>query len=276
MSVPWWGGRMVGFDLETTSPEPENARIVTASVVCVGGGEEPVFHEWLADPGVEIEEGATAVHGISTEKARAEGRPAVEVLNELLSCLEVYAHMGRPLVVFNARFDMTVIDREARRHGLMPLVDRCDPLVVCPLTIDKFLDQFRKSYPYGETPETAAAKGIPSSRTLGGMVKVYGVDHDGPHDSTWDALAACRIAWAQGKRGRVIRRTRNARDEAELNTLMGVWENVQNDLLALYAAQREWALADRERFAEYRRSQGDPDWQKIADEIGWPTLEIAA
>lgn len=275
MSGRWWDGRMVGFDLETTSPDPEEARIVTAALVMCGGGAATDVRTWLADPGIEIPEEATSIHGVTTAQAREAGTPAGVVVCELVQALEAEVKAGRPLVIFNARFDMTVLDRETRRHTRMaPLVDRCDPLVVDPAVIDKFLDRFRRSYPYGETAESAKAKGIASSRTLGGMVDVYGVRLDGAHDAAWDALAACRIAWAMGKYGRVVRRIRHARDEAELNELMGVWERVQNDLAALHEQQREWALEERARFAEYRRSKGDAEWERIANEIGWPTLEL--
>ena len=43
--------------------------------------------DWLADPGVEIPLQASAVHGITTERARAEGRPAAEVVAEIVAAL---------------------------------------------------------------------------------------------------------------------------------------------------------------------------------------------
>ncbi|MFD9154293.1 exonuclease domain-containing protein [Streptomyces goshikiensis] len=71
----WHGGALVGFDLETTGTEPGESRIVTAAVVEVRGGEVRERRGRLADPGIPIPERASAIHGISTARAVAEGRP---------------------------------------------------------------------------------------------------------------------------------------------------------------------------------------------------------
>lgn len=63
--------RMLSFDLETTSANPLHARIVTSALVRIDG-RDVTATETLADPGVEIPAEAARVHGISTEKARAE------------------------------------------------------------------------------------------------------------------------------------------------------------------------------------------------------------
>ncbi|MGW4866231.1 hypothetical protein ACWEO6_33780, partial [Streptomyces sp. NPDC004291] len=62
---PWTGHVLGGFDLETTGPEPESARIVSACLAYFAGGQ---LHKrtWLLDPGCEIPAGATEVHGITT------------------------------------------------------------------------------------------------------------------------------------------------------------------------------------------------------------------
>jgi DNA polymerase-3 subunit epsilon len=111
MAEHWTDGRMVGFDLETTSPDPEEARIVTAAIVEVGGGEPTVERTWLVDPGVEIPEQAAAIHGITTERARAEGVPTREAAMTIAATLDRIASMRWPLVIFNARYDLTVLDR---------------------------------------------------------------------------------------------------------------------------------------------------------------------
>ncbi len=75
--MSWHREALVGFDLETTGTEPLEARIVTAAVVGVDGRDgEPVRQRtWLADPGIRIPAQASAIHGISSERAAAEGRP---------------------------------------------------------------------------------------------------------------------------------------------------------------------------------------------------------
>lgn len=271
----WWQGRLTAFDLETTAPLPEEARIVSAAVAVCGGGEPTAARAWLADPGVEIPKEATEVHGISTERARDEGVPVQQALIEVI---EVLANRpaGSPLVVFNARYDFTVLDRECRRHGLPALRVLLGAYrAIDPSVIDKFLDRYRKSYPGKLTAEEAKERGIVSSRTLEGMCVVYGAMLDGAHDATFDAVAAARIAFRMGQRGEVKRRVRNQHEGRELAALKREWEDVRGDLSRLHSAQVTWALAERERFAEYKRSNGElEDADRIEAERGWPVLDI--
>ncbi|MEU6057947.1 3'-5' exonuclease [Streptomyces sp. NPDC047097] len=179
--TPWHAGRLAGFDLETTGVDVEADRIVTACVVQVGAGQPVQSATWLADPGIDIPEEATAVHGITTERARAEGRPAAEVVAELLAVLgQVIAH-GIPIVAMNARYDLTMLDREARRYGLDPLSAGLGGLVVIdPYVIDKAVDTYRRG-----------------SRKLTALCEHYGVAMGAAHTADADALAACRVAWRQ-------------------------------------------------------------------------------
>jgi DNA polymerase-3 subunit epsilon len=180
----WWKALGV-FDLETTGIDVETARIVTAHVGLIDATGASIAHgEWLADPGVEIPEQATAVHGISTERARAEGRPAAEVVAEIVAALRAVFARGVPLVIYNAPYDLTLLDREARRHGVEPLGEVGDiGCVVDPLVIDKAVDRFRKG-----------------KRTLEAAASVYGVVLDDAHDAGADAVAAGRVAQAMAVR----------------------------------------------------------------------------
>ncbi|TDN44680.1 DNA polymerase-3 subunit epsilon [Curtobacterium flaccumfaciens] len=173
---PWWHALGV-FDLETTGVDVETARIVTAHVGLIDmTGRSIVEGAWLADPGVEIPEGAAAVHGITTERARADGRPAAEVVAEIIAAVEAVFARGIPLVIYNAPYDLTVLDREAKRHGIAsPVIGN----VVDPLVIDKALDTFRKG-----------------KRTLEAASELYGVTLDDAHDAGADAIAAGRVAQA--------------------------------------------------------------------------------
>lgn len=261
----WWDGPLVGFDLETTAPDPFEARIVTAAVVTVhpapdGERRRPFDHrEWLADPGVPIPEGATEVHGITTERAQAEGRPPVEVIAELLAVLRAELERPAPIVIFNARYDLTVLECERVRHGLdaLPSLRSWPIAVVDPLVLDKWLHRYRKG-----------------SRKLDAQAAHYGADLTDAHDAYADALAAARVAWCIATRGRVIRRVRNGREARELNALEREWEEVRYDLARLHDAQRRWALAERDRFAEYKASIGDHETaERVRAEVGWPILE---
>lgn len=175
----WHEGRMVAFDLETTGPDPKQARIVTACVAVIDGSgqEAPSFRAWLVDPGTEIPDEAAAIHGITTEKARADGEPAAQAVPDIALALFRSAGPNAPVVAYNASYDLTVLDRELRRQnagaqppGTVPVID--------PYVLDKHLDRYRKG-----------------SRKLTAACAHYGVRLDGAHDASFDAVAAARVAW---------------------------------------------------------------------------------
>lgn len=176
MSVGWATRPMVAFDTETTGPLPAEARIVTACVVTVNAGD-PNPRTWLADPGVDIPAEATAVHGITTDHARAHGADPAKVADEILTVLLDTWAAGRPVVAYNASYDLTVLDAELRRHGVTDGIPMVGP-VIDPLVLDRGLDRYRRG-----------------KRTLTAACEHYRVRIDGAHDATADALAAARVAW---------------------------------------------------------------------------------
>ena len=181
---PWHLGRLAGFDTETSGVDVENDRIVTASIVEVGGKLPPVPANWMSDAdGVEIPTAASDIHKVTTERARAEGRPAREVVEQLVAGLAQVVLAGTPIVIMNAPFDLTLLDREARRHGVQPLTDIVgDELrVIDPRVLDKAVDTYR-----------------PGKRTLTDLCRHYRVKLDGAHSADADATAACRVAWRLG------------------------------------------------------------------------------
>lgn len=93
---------LIGFDLETTGTDPREARIVTGAVVEVKDGRPLGRRERLADPGVEIPADAVAVHGISSERAAAEGRPADRVADAVADAPAGYWNTGVPVVAYDA------------------------------------------------------------------------------------------------------------------------------------------------------------------------------
>jgi DNA polymerase III epsilon subunit-like protein len=257
MTEPWWCKRMVGFDLETTATDPEQARIVTVALALCGGGEPTDARTWLADPGVPIPDGAAEVHGVTTEKAQAEGQPVAEVVAEVVSALTVAAAQGIPITIFNARYDLTVLDRECRRHGVPPLTERqVDLLVVDPLVIDKFLDRYRKG-----------------SRKLDAICSHHGATLEGAHDATFDAVAAARTAWVLGAKGRVIRRDDWPAAAAEKRECEEEWAAARSDLAALHAAQERWARDQAISLAAHFLQQGNPDADNVRTE--WPVVPFA-
>lgn len=164
--------RMLAFDLETTSANPKEARIVTSALVRIDGRDvQKVEH--LADPGIEIPQEATNVHGITTEKARAEGRPHEEVLKDTVEAIKTAWEDGLTLIVYNAAFDLTVLRSLTGDFTVTgPVYD--------PYVIDRVSDKWRKG-----------------KRTLGAVCEHYGVELGNAHEATADALAAARVAWKQ-------------------------------------------------------------------------------
>ncbi|TBO60048.1 3'-5' exonuclease [Streptomyces kasugaensis] len=230
--MSWHLGRLAGFDLETTGPDPLTARIVTACVVQCGGGQDTASTTWLTDvDGHEIPDEAAAIHGITTARARAEGVDLRAAVEQILDTLAAVMAAGTPLVAMNARYDFTVLDREARRYGMTPLTGWPGRFrVVDPFVIDKQVDRYRRG-----------------SRKLTALCEHYEVRLDSAHSADADAIAACRVAWRQGTRYPQI---------AELS------------LDQLHEAQIEWAAEQAASLQEYFRRK-DPS---AVVEGAWPVI----
>lgn len=213
----WHRQQMGVLDTETTAPDPEVAHLVSACVGTVGPAGPDVV-QTIVDPGVEIPQGAIDVHGITNERARAEGCEPGEAVYWLLQNLTWIWLNGGPVIAFNAAYDLTVVDREARRHlgyGLEitgPVVD--------PFVIDREIDKYRKG-----------------SRKLDAMATHYKVALNGAHDATQDALAAGRVAW------RI----------AEWNPKIAAMSLEQ-----LHEAQIAWHFERQEDYRKYLMGQGKP------------------
>jgi DNA polymerase III epsilon subunit-like protein/8-oxo-dGTP pyrophosphatase MutT (NUDIX family) len=176
--MTYWDTRLAVFDLETTGVDTDTSRIVSACIaVLESDGSLHSQWNWLADPGVEIPEGAAAVHGITTERAAEDGRTAETVVGEITATIRTLLALGIPLVVYNAPYDLSLLDRECRRHRVEPLGYPAP--VIDPLVIDKAVDRYRKG-----------------KRTLVAAAEAYGVNLDDAHDAAADAIAAGRVAQA--------------------------------------------------------------------------------
>lgn len=166
---------VLSFDLETTSANVTEARIVTSALVEIShAGVQS--REMLADPGIPIPEAAAKIHGITTEKAQAEGQPHEQVLQETLTAIQQAWDQGKTLIVYNAAYDLSVL------RQLHPDFVVTGP-VYDPYVLDKHWDQYRKG-----------------PRTLEAVCQHYGVRLENAHEATADALAAARVAWMQAKR----------------------------------------------------------------------------
>lgn len=187
----WHAGTLVGFDLETTGVDTTTDRVVTAAVVHVNPiGEILRARQWLLDPGVRIPAAASAVHGISTEQARAGGGCSGAGVAEIIAELEAAWRSGLPVVIFNAPYDLTLLDAEAARYRLPRLATRAwwrDAVVVDPLVIDRGVDRYRKG-----------------KRTLGATAEHYRADAKDAHSAVGDAIAAVAVARAIAREHQLV------------------------------------------------------------------------
>ncbi|MBT3149992.1 3'-5' exonuclease [Streptomyces sp. CHD11] len=233
--MSWISGPLVAFDLETTGTDIETDRIVTAAVVAVDpDGRQPVPRTWLLDPGVTIPRQASAIHGISTEHARRHGASAAPAIDEITSAVAETLNSGTPLVVMNARYDLSLLDRECRRYGIEPLAERLrgeTSPVIDPLVLDKHVDRYRRG-----------------SRNLQALCEYYGVPLDDAHNAVADAVAAARAARTMGVRHSAI----GALAPTDLHNLQ-----------VLAAAEQAASLQ------KYLRRTSDP---KAIVEPAWPVI----
>lgn len=207
---------MTAFDLETTSPDPETARIVTACVARIEPGRPPQVGNWIVDPGIEIPAEATAVHGITTEHAQEHGIAPALAAAAITAELRSAWTAGVPVVIMNASFDLTIMDRELRRHMDLSLGE-IGP-VIDPMVMDRALDKWRKG-----------------KRTLTDLCLHYQVKLDGAHTAAGDCLAAARVAWRM----------------AQIFPQIG-----EMSLDELFTQQQEWRSEWAADFVQYLQKQG--------------------
>lgn len=232
MTAPWWEGPFLSFDVETTGVDVENDRIVTAACITVGRTGATNRCTWLVDPEIPIPEGATAIHGVTTEMARANGLDASESVAEIADALAKAWGSGGAVVGMNLAYDLTIIQRELVRYGHTPLT--IGP-VLDALVIDRAVDKYRKG-----------------SRKLVDLAAHYDVKLEGAHSSDGDALAAARVVWRQArhpKYGRVLQSMTLAE--------MQVWQADHH---------RAWA----EHFQEYLRTKAKPPQPDAVIDASWP------
>lgn len=165
----------LSVDTETTGKDSGTARIVSVSMVVdyPAGGPEAVIKEWLVNPGVDIPQEATDVHGITNEMVRENGLDPKVALQEVANALMKWESQGLPTVIFNSQYDATVFLKEFERHGVhfTGTFNR----VVDPYVLDKHFS-FRKG-----------------KRTLVAMAEFYGIPFEDAHNSTADSVASAKV-----------------------------------------------------------------------------------
>jgi DNA polymerase-3 subunit epsilon len=217
---PWLDSLGV-FDLETTGTDVFSDRIVSAHVGLIDASGQPLEQkQWIVNPGIEIPQGAIDVHGISNERAQAEGQPAAEGVSEILERLRYLIQSKVVLVAFNASFDFSMLNAEAIRYGLEPLPARFP--ILDPFILDKVIDKWRKG-----------------SRKLVDTCTAYGFELENAHDASADAIGAGRLVQALFSSPKASALPESLRD--------------------VYDLQIRESAAQAASFQEYLRKSKDPD-----------------
>lgn len=179
----WYEGPLLSLDTETTGVSVFEDRIVTCNITYDSPGREPYIADWMINPGVEIAEGASAVHGITNEIAQAQGGVPFEVLTNIAHHLRNWEELGYPIVIYNASFDASLLVVEFDRHR----IDQPTTFsrVIDPLVLDKALDPYRKG-----------------SRKLIDTARHYGVtlNEEDAHSADFDSMASVQVARAIGRK----------------------------------------------------------------------------
>ncbi|MCL7377429.1 exonuclease domain-containing protein [Streptomyces sp. 35G-GA-8] len=234
--------RKVSFDTETTAPDPNEARIVTAALIVRGGGRNDNVMSWLINPGVPIPPETTAVHGIDDAKA-AEGADPKDALDDIADRLAAALRYGMPVIAFNLAYDWTVLTRDLERHGLPSMAERLPGMGALPLVdphvIDKQVDKYRKGS---------------GMRKLKPTSEVYGVELEDWHTAEADALAALLIAEAQFERYPQLQTYGPAQ---------------------LFAAQKAWRAEQQAGLQKWFRTKATPEQGGAPDKVidgSWPLI----
>lgn len=207
--LPLWAKALAVFDLETTGLDVSTARIVTATVATLDkNGVVEELTEWLVNPGVEIPEAASNVHGVTTEHALAHGIAPKLAVTQIIELLSKH-NREMPLVAFNAPYDFSILKAEAERYGLPALVPKP---VIDPLVLDRKADRYRKG-----------------KRNLGVMSEHYGIKLEDAHNATADAVAAGRIAQQLARKYPEL-----GISASELHELQASWSDQQAESFAEY------------------------------------------
>lgn len=163
----------VGFDTETTSVDNTTARILTVAMVNQHNKDNFVGKEVILNPGVDVPESSTKIHGMTNEFIKANGKDPIEVLDKVARALE----KAPILVAYNIAYDLPLIDYELNRYGLKNLDSSVYYKVLDPMVIDRHYDKFRKG-----------------KRTLGVTAEVYGVKVEGDlHNAQTDVITTLKV-----------------------------------------------------------------------------------
>lgn len=229
---------MIIFDLETTGPDAFSARIVTlyAGILRADGTISREVDLLVRPDGFDIPPEATAVHGITTAQAAAEGSvPLAVALSRARHLFESYQRL--PIAGHNLAYDLTVLAEEDRRiagssASTWPETGALRHPVLDSIVLDRHVDKYRRG-----------------SRQLTAVAAHYGIELDDAHNAKADAVAA----------GKIVQKLLAHPDLGGLS------------LMELHAAQVGWRAEQSASLQAYLRRY-DPT---VNVDPGWP-VQIGA
>lgn len=215
------------LDSETTGVKVEEDRILSFALKTSDG----LTRTWIINPGVEVPEEASEVHGMTTEWIQEHGDPNAEgVISQILEVVRSHVEMGFTIGGFNHSFDLAILYHEAVRHGLEPL----DPeriISVDPLILDRRIDKYRKG-----------------KRTLMDVARVNGIEieEDKLHDALYDVEVTEKLL--------PILLNKTYRVEKDLHGL-----SREEILVKLQGLQANWKKSWAQGLTEYFRKKGQTE-----------------
>lgn len=247
-SPGWPTTELLAFDLETTGVDRFHDVPVSYALVVMRGGVLESSESAIVDPGREVPVAATAIHGITTERARTEGMALMDAVTHVGARLVDASRRGVAIVGMKLDYDLTMLDCCYRRILGKGLADDgfCGP-VLDALVLDRHFDRYRKG-----------------KRTLGDLCAEYGVAIEHAHDAVADATATLEVLGAMCRRYPELA----AAPLADLHRSQTGWH-------------REWATS----FSAWRAGRGlpplderDGDWPIAFFESGTsrPGVTVAA
>lgn len=139
--------RTITWDVESTGVDTDNDRIITCFMRAKDGDETVFERLWVIDSGVEVPEEAAAVHGMSTEWVRENGRKDVSTaIFEITNKLWDLAATGFVVAGYNNSFDLSILEAESYRAdpGIEGLMDLEGIRFIDPIIFSRRFDKYRK------------------------------------------------------------------------------------------------------------------------------------
>ena len=229
------------WDVESTGVDITQDRILTAYAMIRSIGGETIREEsWVLDPGVEVPQGASDVHGMTTEWIREHGTSHKHGINDIYMFLSDAVRMGAPIVGYNNSYDLGILSHEVRRNFGFNMAKTIgeNGVFFDPIIYDRAMDKYRKG-----------------KRTLEHVAPVYGVPFDPElaHDAKYDVEVTSKLAW------RMFQKSPYSLDE--LQDLQVAWK-------------RDWAEHLTEYFASQNKTEEDGSPIVVDGSFPWKKEDV--